>query len=81
MAALVVGTAVARMTPVVLRKGVSVDWDVAQVLMAVEDRGGVFSITDGAIRVQPPGLLTREEKATLMAHKPEVLRILTYEPD
>lgn len=69
------------MTPVVLKGGVSVDWDVVRVLLGIEDRGGVFHVQHSAVSVQPSGVLTRDERATLVAHKPEVLRILAYDAE
>jgi hypothetical protein len=69
------------MRPVVLRGGISVDWDVVTVLMAIEQAGGRFVVTDGRITVLPPGVLTAVDRAFLIAHKPEVLRILAYQAD
>ena len=65
----------------VLRGGVSVDWAVVQALIRIEDRGGHFEVTNGAIRVLPQGVLSAEERAFLVTRKPEVLKILNYRAD
>lgn len=66
---------------VTLRGGISVDWDVVTVLLDIENRGGSFVVEHESIRVLPPGTLSATDRAFLVAHKPEVLRILAYKAD
>ncbi len=51
-----------------------------ELLAAVRDRGGEFTVDGVKMQVRPKGVLTDEEREYISAHKPEVLSALTGKP-
>lgn len=47
---------------------------------AVRDRGGEFTVNGVKMEVRPKGVLTDEEREYISAHKPEVLSAITGKP-
>jgi hypothetical protein len=66
--------------PITLLGDVTLDWEVVRVVLDIEERGGTFAVSDAGIKVQPSGIVRPYERAFLIAHRPEVLRVLAYAP-
>lgn len=54
------------------------EWALVQQLLAIEERGGRFTVDGETIKLSPPDAASAEELATFKARKPDVLRILAY---
>ena len=63
---------------VMLKGGQVFEWALVQQLLAIEERGGRFTVDGETITLSPSDAATPEEFATLKARKPDVLRILAY---
>jgi len=67
---------------VTMRDGPVVSLPVLQRLWKIEARGASFSTTESGFTITPPyGMLTRDDRAFLLAHIDETERILKYVED
>ena len=67
---------------VTMRGGFVAARDVLQLLWAIEARGASFNTTESGFAIMPPhGMITREDRAFLLAHLDEAERILKYVED
>ena len=67
---------------VTMRGGFVAARDVLQRLWKIEARGASFSTTESGFAITPPhGMITREDRAFLLAHLDEAERILKYVED
>jgi len=67
---------------VMFRGGFVADWTVVVRLLEIERRGCSFRLEPGGrFRVQPPDLLTNDDKIFLRARQNEARQVLEYQAD
>ena len=67
---------------VTMRGGFVAVRNVLRRLWEIEARGASFVITESGFAITPPhGMITREDRAFLLAHLDEAKRILRYQAD
>jgi hypothetical protein len=67
-------------TRVTLRNGTTVSLHVLQRLWNIEERGGIFVLTDnGGYNVEPKGVVTANDRAFLLENQEEARRLVRYQ--